>query len=178
MASTDIKNVTATFTYPNIPRNVEEPTFETTWSVHKLLNHNAMGILHGAYGNILGMLGLPKTPAAYNTLAGADFITPTAPANLVILPFASNIQVTEIMQVYNKTVYDQATGYKEAIVLQLLQHLYENYGQLDSMQLTANSDEIRGDYDPTMPIEKHIVCIEKCMGIAANRSTPCCCNKS
>eukprot|EP00957_Ditylum_brightwellii_P068933 5232231-Ditylum_brightwellii.AAC.1 len=44
-------------------------------------------------------------------------------------------------------------GYKGSTVLQLLQHLYMNYGQLDSTKLTANNDEICADYDPTAPIK-------------------------
>eukprot|EP00957_Ditylum_brightwellii_P041243 3122662-Ditylum_brightwellii.AAC.1 len=51
------------------------------------------------------MLGLTITPAAYCTLAGADFVTPIRPAPPVISPFASNVQVTEIMQVYNKSLW-------------------------------------------------------------------------
>eukprot|EP00957_Ditylum_brightwellii_P190925 14538023-Ditylum_brightwellii.AAC.1 len=59
-------------------------------------------------------------------------------------------------------------GYKERTVLELLQHLYTNYGQLDSMQLTANAVELRGDYDPSTPIEKYIAQVKKCIDIAAN----------
>eukprot|EP00957_Ditylum_brightwellii_P202855 15332101-Ditylum_brightwellii.AAC.1 len=50
---------------------------------------------------------------------------------------------------YVLAVYDQATGYEGSTVLQLLKHLYKNYGQLGSTQLMANSDEICRDYDPT-----------------------------
>mmetsp|Transcript_3853 Transcript_3853/g.5724 ORF Transcript_3853/g.5724 Transcript_3853/m.5724 type:complete len:144 (+) Transcript_3853:368-799(+) len=73
---------------------------------------------------------------------------------------------------YFLSMYDQATGYEGNTVLQLLQHLYENYGQLTSTQLTANSDELRTEFDPTNPIKKYITQIEKCMDIAANGGTP------
>eukprot|EP00957_Ditylum_brightwellii_P020027 1512055-Ditylum_brightwellii.AAC.1 len=73
---------------------------------------------------------------------------------------------------YYLAIYDQATGYEGAAVLELLQHLYDNYGQLDSTQLTANTDKICGDYDPTAPIEKYIARVEKCMDIAANGEAP------
>eukprot|EP00957_Ditylum_brightwellii_P036273 2747409-Ditylum_brightwellii.AAC.1 len=134
------------------------------------------------------MLGLAITPAAYRTLAGADFVTPIRPANLVIPAFASNVQVTEIMQAYlealkeyNKyldmvkafknqllaafdndyflAVYNQATSHEGTTVLALLQHLYENCGQLDSTQLPANIDEIQGDYNPTTPTKIYIALI-------------------
>eukprot|EP00957_Ditylum_brightwellii_P144516 11008453-Ditylum_brightwellii.AAC.1 len=147
------------------------------------------------------MLGLIIIPAAYHTLTGADFVTPIRPAPPVIPSFAFNVQVTEIMQVYNESlwtyikyvatakalktqllgafhddyflaIYDQVTGYKVSMVLELLQHLYANYGQLDSTQLTANNDKIRADYDPTAPIEKYIAQVEKCMDIAANGGAP------
>eukprot|EP00957_Ditylum_brightwellii_P000022 1394-Ditylum_brightwellii.AAC.1 len=81
MASTEVDTIIAAFTHPNIPRNTEEPNFELIQAVHKLLNQNATGILRGTYGNTLGMLGLTITPTAYHTLAGADFVTPTQPAN-------------------------------------------------------------------------------------------------
>eukprot|EP00957_Ditylum_brightwellii_P013388 1011140-Ditylum_brightwellii.AAC.1 len=63
-------------------------------------------------------------------------------------------------------------GYKGARVLQLLQHLYDNYGQLNSTQLTANTNGIRGDYDPTALIEKYIAHIKTCMDIVANGGAP------
>eukprot|EP00957_Ditylum_brightwellii_P045042 3416753-Ditylum_brightwellii.AAC.1 len=63
MASTEMENITATFTHLSILRNKEEPTFEAIQAIHKLLNQNATGILHRAYGNALGMLGLTITPA-------------------------------------------------------------------------------------------------------------------
>eukprot|EP00957_Ditylum_brightwellii_P075592 5745322-Ditylum_brightwellii.AAC.1 len=100
-----MENITATFTHPSIPQNKEEPTFEAIRAIHKLLNQNATGILRQAYGNALGMLGLTITPAAYCTLAGADFVTPVRPARPVIPPFASNIQVTEIMRVCNESLW-------------------------------------------------------------------------
>ena len=104
MATTEMENITATFTHLSIPQNKEEPTFEAIRAIHKLLNQNATGILRGAYGNTLGMLGLTITPAAYRTLAGANFVTPIRPAPPVIPPFASNVQVTKIMQIYNESL--------------------------------------------------------------------------
>eukprot|EP00957_Ditylum_brightwellii_P156793 11933894-Ditylum_brightwellii.AAC.1 len=105
MASTEMENITATFTHPSIPRNEEEPTFEVIQAIHKLLNQNATGILCGAYGNALGILGLTITPAAYRTLARANFVTPIRPAPPKIPPFASNVQLTEIMRVYNESLW-------------------------------------------------------------------------
>eukprot|EP00957_Ditylum_brightwellii_P149052 11349026-Ditylum_brightwellii.AAC.1 len=87
-----MENITATFTHLSIPRNKKEPTFEAIRAIHKLLNQNTTGILRGAYGNTLGMLGLMITTAAYCTLAGADFVTLIRPAPPVIPPFASNVQ--------------------------------------------------------------------------------------
>eukprot|EP00957_Ditylum_brightwellii_P210965 15365610-Ditylum_brightwellii.AAC.4 len=97
MANMDMDYITATFNHPTIPRNAEEPTFKLVRSVQKLLNQNATGILRGAYGNMLGMLGLTITLAAYHTLAGVDFVMPTRPLPPVIPPFALNAQVTKIM---------------------------------------------------------------------------------
>eukprot|EP00957_Ditylum_brightwellii_P048020 3646322-Ditylum_brightwellii.AAC.1 len=57
---------------------------------------------------------------------------------------------------YFLSIYDQATGYEGSTVLQLLQHLYESYRQLTSTQLTANSDELRTNFDLTTPIKKYI----------------------
>eukprot|EP00957_Ditylum_brightwellii_P106276 8106958-Ditylum_brightwellii.AAC.1 len=192
-----MENITTMFTHPSIPRNEEEPTFKAIQLVHKLLNQNATGILSRAYGNTLGTLGLTITPAAYDTMVGADSIMPTRPPPPFIPPFASNVQVTEIMKVYNKNlrtyskyvatskalktqllrvshdnyflaVYQQAMGHEGSTVLQLLQHLYTNYRQLDSTQITSTNNEICGDYDPTAPIEKYSMHVEKCMDIAAN----------
>eukprot|EP00957_Ditylum_brightwellii_P151000 11498158-Ditylum_brightwellii.AAC.1 len=102
MVSADMDNITATFAHPTTPRSVEEQMFEVIRSVHKLLNKNGTGILRGAYGNMLQMLGLIINLAAYHTLAGADFVTPTRPLPPAIPPFASNVQVTKIMCVYGE----------------------------------------------------------------------------
>jgi hypothetical protein len=170
MSHTNIDNITALFTHPHIPRNVEVPHFESIQSIHMLLNQNTTGVLCSAYGNTLGMLGLTLIAASYQTLAGTDFNLPTQPPPSVIPSFASNVQVTEIMRVYenatrifNKyvarakslknqllgacdndyflSIYNQATQYEESTVLQLLQHLYTNYGYLRYTQLTFNSDK-------------------------------------
>eukprot|EP00957_Ditylum_brightwellii_P175817 13387481-Ditylum_brightwellii.AAC.1 len=70
---------------------MQKNPIEYILAVHKLLNQNAMGIIHGAYCNTLGILLLTITQAAYCTLTGADFVTPTQPANPVISPFASKV---------------------------------------------------------------------------------------
>eukprot|EP00957_Ditylum_brightwellii_P193024 14696435-Ditylum_brightwellii.AAC.1 len=64
MANTDMDYITTMSTHHTIPRNTEELTFESIRSVHKLLKQNATGILRGAYGNTLGLLGMTVTPAA------------------------------------------------------------------------------------------------------------------
>eukprot|EP00957_Ditylum_brightwellii_P165682 12612891-Ditylum_brightwellii.AAC.1 len=189
MSNSNIAKVIASFTHATIPRNAEEPNFEFIRSVHKLLNQNATDVLRGAYGNTLGLLGLTITRDSYRTLAGRDFVLPTRPAAPALLPFASNVQVAEIMRVYKENVkqfnkyvattkalknqllcafdndyflsiYNQAKGYEESTVLQLLQHLYNTYGQLTSTQVTANDKEMRADYDPTTLIEKYIAKIK------------------
>eukprot|EP00957_Ditylum_brightwellii_P155354 11825837-Ditylum_brightwellii.AAC.1 len=88
----DTDNIMATFTHPHIPRNAEEPHFESIRSVHKLLNHNVTGILRGAYRNTLGLLSLTLTAASYQTLARANFNLSTRPPPPVLPPFASNVQ--------------------------------------------------------------------------------------
>eukprot|EP00957_Ditylum_brightwellii_P027425 2073268-Ditylum_brightwellii.AAC.1 len=201
MLTSNIANVVASFTHPTLPRNAEEPTFESIQSIHKLLNQNATSVLRGVYGNTLGLLGLTITRESYRTLAGADFVLPTQPTAPVLPPFAPNVQVAEIMRVYKENVkqfnkyvatakalknqllgafsndyflsiYNKATGYEESTVLQLLQHLYTIYDQLTSMQLAANDKEMHIDYDPITPIEKYIARIKKCMDIVANGGTP------
>eukprot|EP00957_Ditylum_brightwellii_P201713 15326867-Ditylum_brightwellii.AAC.1 len=73
---------------------------------------------------------------------------------------------------YFLTMYDQATGYKEHTILELLQHLYTNYSQLDSIQLNANANELRGDYDPSTPIKIKIARVEKCIDIVTSGRAP------
>eukprot|EP00957_Ditylum_brightwellii_P022759 1716407-Ditylum_brightwellii.AAC.1 len=129
MASTEMEHITAMFTHLSIPRNEEEPTFEVLWAVHKLLNQNTTGILCGAYGNELGMLGLTITPAAHCTLARANFVTPIRPASPVIPPFASNVKVTEIMRVYNKSLqtFNKYITTAKALKIQLLGAFHDDY---------------------------------------------------
>eukprot|EP00957_Ditylum_brightwellii_P071791 5457083-Ditylum_brightwellii.AAC.1 len=75
------------------------------------------------------MLGLTITPAAYRTLAGADFVTPIRPAPPVIPLFASNVQVTEIMRIYNKNLrtYSKYVATAKALKTQLLGAFHDDY---------------------------------------------------
>eukprot|EP00957_Ditylum_brightwellii_P145275 11064585-Ditylum_brightwellii.AAC.1 len=156
-----MENITATFTHPSIPQNKEEPTFEAIRAIHKLLNQNDTGILCGAYGNTFGVLGLTITPAAYHTLAGANFVMPIRPAPPVIPPFASNVQVIEIMRIYNESLqtYSKYVATAKALKTQLLGAFHENYFLAIYNQATgyeANNNKICADYNPTAPIEKYI----------------------
>mmetsp|Transcript_19484 Transcript_19484/g.28690 ORF Transcript_19484/g.28690 Transcript_19484/m.28690 type:complete len:408 (+) Transcript_19484:103-1326(+) len=201
MVLSDAETVQASFTHPNIPKYIGEPTFEVIHEVHKKLNQNATSILRGAWGNRLGLLGYTVAPNMYQQLAGQAFTEPVEPQPPNIPPFASAHQANEARRIFDEqsaqykkavatkralcnqllgafedmyfmALYVQATGYEDYTVRQMLDHLYTNYGQLDATMLMDNDRIIKQDYDPTKPIENDIARVEKCLDIAQNGNTP------
>eukprot|EP00957_Ditylum_brightwellii_P023895 1801800-Ditylum_brightwellii.AAC.1 len=98
MMNHNVNNIINTCMHQMIPCSAEEPTFASIKPIHKLLNQNATGKLHGEYENTLGLLGLALMTDAYKTLTGANFVLPTPPTpqlQPVLPPFASVHQATE-----------------------------------------------------------------------------------
>eukprot|EP00957_Ditylum_brightwellii_P163428 12442901-Ditylum_brightwellii.AAC.1 len=62
-------------------------------------------------------------------LAGADFSLPTRPLPPVLPPFASNVQVAEIMRVYDEAMkqYNKYVSTTKALKNQLLGAFDNNY---------------------------------------------------
>ena len=52
-------------------------------------------------------------------------------------------------------LYNQATGYETTTALQLLNHLYLNYGNIDSTVIQENDAMIKEDFDITQSIEEY-----------------------
>eukprot|EP00957_Ditylum_brightwellii_P006022 456506-Ditylum_brightwellii.AAC.1 len=69
-------------------------------------------------------------------------------------------------------MYIQVTGYEDSTVLELLQHLYNNYGNVDTMILMTNNKELHAKFDPSISIEKYIAQVKECLDIAANGRAP------
>eukprot|EP00957_Ditylum_brightwellii_P051274 3887758-Ditylum_brightwellii.AAC.1 len=138
---------------------------------------------------------------AYRTIADKDFVHQTPPLPSVLPPFAAVQQANEenrqymeemkkfetfklVAQAFKKQligafdscyfllIYNQVTGYKDSTVLELLEHLYNNYGQVDTTILTANDQELHADFNPSISIKKYIACVENCLDIAANERAP------
>eukprot|EP00957_Ditylum_brightwellii_P024372 1839696-Ditylum_brightwellii.AAC.1 len=74
--------------------------------------------------------------------------------------------------VYFLALYNQATGHEDLAVINLLKHLYANYGDLDSTITCDNNTMVREVFDATNGIKKYIAKVENCVDIAHGGGAP------
>ena len=54
---------------------------------------------------------------------------------------------------YVSSLRNQYTGYTAVSTMQLLTHLYDNYGQITDLDLDENERNMKKKYDPDQPID-------------------------
>ena len=83
---TTVKRVCDALPNPTIKPIVTQPGYETTKTVHKQLNDNAVSInIHLGNGR-MGLLFLTVQPVVYNTLSHLPFFPPVNPDPVVVYP--------------------------------------------------------------------------------------------
>ena len=143
-----------------------------------MLKQNASSVLTTLAGGNHGFLALVLNNADYNALTGAVWIEPVNPGMRPLIPNGANRIAQEnissqwknefefwkmtqdvrealkkqiidaIDNEYLKDLKDPDTGYANVTPLNMLKHLYNEYGELTAQDISANRTNLKADYDP------------------------------
>jgi hypothetical protein len=159
-----------------------EPTYHTIKQVQRELNSNAASVYSTEGGGDNGHLTLTITPAEYLIIAGVQYNAPAAPPAQPIVPVGGTAaQITEairlhteqcrVFKLYNDTdkalvkqliaatpltyieaLQDDNVGFARVTCLQMLTHLYTEYGQISLAERDANQQRMAAAWSPPTPI--------------------------
>ncbi len=160
-----IETIVDTFPYPSIPAIEGLPTYSTIKELHLKLNANAASVQSNLGDGNNGLIYLTVSDEVFNTLSDVPFIEPANPGIVPTFPQNSSQRLqAEIRQDFdeNRRVFNQfnntdkalkqlllsaiddmfiktlkkpISGYSNVTTKQLLNHLYERYGQLTPQEL-------------------------------------------
>jgi hypothetical protein len=160
-----------------------QPTYATLRVAQTQLNGNAASIPSHSGDGIHGHLALTLTPEQYLALTGVEFVPPVNPPAQPDHPNgATAAQITEINRLhvaaqatfrtyyetdkalrnqlilatpsaYVRALYDDTLGFGNVTCLQLLIHLWHNYGRITQTELDANLLRMAAAWNPPTPIE-------------------------
>jgi len=198
----DIDNIVATFPYPTVPTIEGLPTFSTIKALHLKLNANAASVQSNLGDGNQGLIYLTVTDAVYATLSDVPFIEPINPGTAPIYGArASAAQISQartdfienrknfnqynntdkalkqlllsaVDDMFLKTLKNSINGYSRVTTKQLINHLYDRYGQLTPQDLKDNDDNLHQPYDATSPIENLFEQIDTAQDIATTAGAP------
>jgi len=202
MSSTKIETIKEGFPHPVIPKHLGTPTYDVIAAVHMKMKANAASVVSALGGGSHGLLGLTVSPNTYQTITGAQFQRPQNPGALPTIPAGSTgPQISEIVRqhretlrvwreyisteqalkqtllaafedVYFKGLCNRHVGYQNASFLQMIQHLYTNYGIITPTDLDDNDIRMREPYDASKPIEELFDQIEDAVEYADAANAP------
>ena len=166
----DIRN---SFPQPTLQAITGEPTYADIKKLHTALKSNAASISSSLGGGVHGLLGLTLSPGIYLIITRSEFEIPDNPGtSAVILDDLTAAQINAITRTYNtnykiftettrtdselkqqlidavETIYiedlcNAHTGYTGVSTLDIITHLYNNYGHITSMELDNNMRTIK-----------------------------------
>lgn len=178
-----MSNKIETFPHQSPPKQPRMSTYETIQEAHTLLKANAASVQSELCGWQHGLLGLVLSATAYHIITGSDFVAPVNPGTLpTILALQTGSHINEIVRthkdelrvcckyvtteknsknqllntfedIYFKGLRYRYTGYATTTLMQLIQHMYNNYGIITPSDMEENNIQMREAFDATKPIE-------------------------
>ena len=200
MASNDASNAIDRF--QPLTKVIGTPTFQAINSRHKVLKQNASSVLTALAGGNHGLLALVMSNANYNALTGAVWIEPINPGMRPAIPNGANRVAQEnissqwknkfeawkmtqdvrealkkqiidaIDDEYLEDLKDPDTGYANVTPLQMLKHLYNEYGELTAQEISANRTKLKNDYDTNVTMVSYFYKIREIRNIATRAGNP------
>ena len=160
-----------------------EPNYESLKNLKDELKANAASIPTTLGGGTHGYLGLILSPAAYATIAATQFIEPIYPGQHPNVPASTsaantstivrrhtedlrqwrefknvntalkNQLLSALNDIYIRALKDRHVGYMNQSIHAILQHLFDNYGNITPLELEDNDTKMRATWDPNSPID-------------------------
>ena len=160
-----------------------EPNYESLKHLKDQLKANATSIPTTLGGGNHSYLGLILSPAAYTTITATQFIEPIYPGQHPNVPAGTsaantttlvrrhtedlrqwrefknvntalkNQLLTSIDDIYIHALKDRHVGYMNQSICTILQHLFDNYGNITPLELEDNDTKMRATWDPNSPLD-------------------------
>ena len=200
MASNDASNAIENF--QPITKVIGTPTFKAINARHKVLRQNSSSILTTLAGGNHGLLALIVNAADYTALTGAVWIEPVNSGVRPIIPVGATRVAQEnitsqwknefeawkmtqdvrealkkqilnaIDDEYLKDLKDPDTGYANVSPLQMIEHLYTEYGELTPQDISNNRTDLKADFGPTTTMVSYFYKIGEIRNIAVRAGNP------
>ena len=184
-----VEDITNAFPTP-ITTITGEPNYESLKTLKDQLKTNAASIPTALGGGNHGYLGLILSPAAYATIAATQFVEPIYPGQHPNVPAGTSAANTSTIvrrhtedlrqwrefknvntvlknkllsaldDIYVHALKDRHVGYMNQPIHTILQHLFENYGNITPLELEDNDTKICATWDPNCPFDCLIKQIE------------------
>jgi hypothetical protein len=185
-----------------IGTETDPPTYQSIRRAQLEINTNAAAIHTYAGGGAHGHLVLTMTAASYLLLTPIPFVPPVAPPIHPVLPAAptaAQINAAEKQHMEDRRVFhvyqdtDRAIvrqliaathysyisalahpdiGFANVTALQIMQHLYDNYGVISIAQRQSNITRMNNVWQPPAPIETLFDQLQRGVAFAAATGEP------
>ena len=172
-----VEDITNTFPTP-ITKITGEPNYESLKHLKDQLKANAASIPTTLGGGNHGNLGVILSPATYTTIAATQFVELIYPGQHPNIPAGSsavnistivrfhtedlhkwrkfknintalkNQLLTSIDDIYVRALKDRHVGYMNQSIRTIMQHLFNNYGNITPLELEDNDTKISTTWDP------------------------------
>ena len=177
-----VKDITNAFPTP-ITKITGEPNYESLKYLKDQLKANAASIPTTLGDGNHGYLGLILSPAAYTTIAATQFVEPIYPGQHPNVPAGTSATNTSTIvrrhtedqrqwrefknvnttlknqllsaldDIYVRALKDHHIGYMNQSIRTILQHLFDNYGNITPLELEDNDTKMRATWDPNRPFD-------------------------
>jgi hypothetical protein len=183
MTKTDITTIIETF--QPINKIIGTPNYQSIAARHKILKQNASSVTTRLAGGQHRLLALVINNEEYNELTGEVWIEPQHPGSRPIAgrtttendlksannrwaddietwSLVHNIRKALTKQIINavddefiEDLKDHNTGYANVTPLEMVEHLYADYGQLTAQDISENRNQLKKDFDNTKTMVAH-----------------------
>ena len=185
-----------------ITRIIGTPTFKAINSRHKILKQNASSVRTTLGGGNHGLLALVLNAADYTQLTNAVWIEPIHPGQRPVIPVGSTRVVQEnilsqykneneewklvsdvrhaikkqlleaVEDEYLEDLKDQDTGYANVTPLEMIEHLYTDYGDMTEQDISNIKASIKVDYDTNTTMISYFSNLRNIRNIAVRAGNP------
>ena len=184
-----VEDITNAFPTP-ITKITGKPNYESLKNLKDQLKANATSIPTTLGGGNHGYLSLILSPTAYATITANQFIEPGYPRQHPNVPAGTNATNTSTIvrchtedlrqwrefknvntalknqllsaldNIYIRALKDRHVGYMNQSIRTILTHLFDNYGNITSLELEDNDTKMHATWDPNSPFDCLIKRIE------------------
>ena len=198
---TDSETIKSNFPFSIIPREPGLPDFEKINGVHAKGKANCASVQSTLGGGSHGLLGLALSAPTYLQITGANFYRPVNPGLLPQAVVGTAAQMAEIVRrhkeelrmyrivqatddacksqlleafdkIYFRGLRNRHTGFTGISYLDMITHLYNNFGIITAVDIMENEKRMDAQYDPSVAIESYFDQIETAVEFAEAGKSP------